>query len=353
MEEIMTAGVAIVALSALAVAVPDRTAQAEIFSGKTITMVIGSAPGGPTDASGRLVGRFLARYLPGAPAVVVQNMPGAGGVTALTYFVQRTRPDGLAVYMGANTVIDPVVYRSAKAQYDTKKIRMAGGIGLGGTLMFISQAVEKRLYDKSVPPVIIGNSGTHPAAGMQPALWGIEYLGWNAKWVVGYPGIPELMLAFDRGEVDLTSTSDLTLLRERLKTGRLKVLLQGGSLENGKLVGRPEFGDVPIFRDMMDGKITDPTAQKAFDYWVALSNVDKWLGLAPKTSDETLAVYRDVFRKFSADKEFMDSGEKLSSGFSVVAAEDVETFVRVLADTPPEALTYLTELMRKQGLRVQ
>jgi hypothetical protein len=331
---------------------PTGMAQAEIFSGKTVTVLIGSAAGGPTDASGRLVGRFLTRYLPGAPAVVVQNMPGANGVTALTYFVQRTDPDGLMAYMGANTVVDPMVYRTAKAQYDPKTIRMAGGIGFGGTLMFISQEAEKRLYDKSLPPVIIGNSGTHPAAGMQPALWGIEYLGWNAKWVVGYRGMSELLLAFDRGEVDLTSTSDLTLLRDRLKTGRMKVLLQGGSVENGKLVGRPEFGDVPIFRNMMEGKISDPTAQKAFEYWVALSNVDKWLGLAPKTPDDTLAIYRDAFRKFAADKEFMEFGQKLSTDFSVLAADDVETFVRVLADTPPEALTYLTDLMRKQGLRV-
>ena len=350
---IMTTALAIIALSVLAAAVPQRMAHADIFSGKTVTMIIGSASGGPTDSSGRLVGRFLARYLPGAPSVVVQNMPGASGVTALTYFVQQTRPDGLTVFMGANSVVDPVVYRRAKAQYDAKTIRMAGGVGLGGTLMFISQEAEKRLYDKALAPVIVGNSGTHVAPGTQPAMWGIEYLGWNARWVVGYPGIPELMLAFDRGEVDLASTADLTLLRERLKGGRLKVLLQGGSLQNGKLVGRPEFGDVPIFRNMMNGKITDPTAQKAFDYWVAGSNIDKWLGLAPLTPDAILAIYREVFRKFAADREFMESGEKLSSGFSVAAAEDVETFVRVLADTPQEALTYLTDLMRKQGLRVQ
>jgi hypothetical protein len=94
-------------------------------------------------------------------------------------------------------------------------------------------------------------------------------------------------------------------------------------------------------------------AQKAFEYWVALSSVDKWLGLAPGTSDEILASYRDAFHKFSADPEFVELGDKISDGFSPVEAADVEAFVRTLAETPPEALNYLSDLMRKQGLRAQ
>lgn len=336
------------------VAALSAAAQAEVsFQGKSVTMIIGSAPGGGTDASGRAIARFLGKYLPGSPAVVVQNMPGASGITAMNHFVHRTQPDGLTVVMGSNSIIDPVIYRNSKAQYDTRDIRMVGGVGRGGTVLFIKKDAEKRLYDRSAEPVVIGTIGPIPRAGMQPAVWSIEYLGWNAKWVAGYPGSNEVMLALDRGELELSATSNIFLVEDRIKAGAVKILFQGGQLESGQVVGRPEFGDAPIFLAQMQGKITDPVAQKAFEYWVALSSIDKWLGLAPGTPDEILATYRDTFKKLSVDPEFLKVGDTISDGFSPVDALDVETFVRTCAETPQEALNYLSDLMRKQGLRVQ
>jgi hypothetical protein len=338
----------------LSVMLLPQTAQAETsFQGKSVTMIIGSAPGGGTDASGRAIARFLGKYLPGSPSVVVQNMPGASGITAMNHFVHRTQPDGLTVVMGSNSIIDPVIYRNSKAQYDTREVRMVGGVGRGGTVLFIKKDAEKRLYDRNTEPVVIGTIGPIPRAGMQPAVWSIEYLGWNAKWVAGYPGSSEVMLALDRGELDLSATSNIFLVEDRIKSGMVKIIFQAGQLEGGKIVGRPEFGDAPNFLEQMQGKITDPIAQKAFAYWLALSSVDKWLGLVPGTPDDILMTYRDTFKKLSADPEFLELGDKISDGFSPVDALDVETFVRTCAETPQEALNYLSDLMRKQGLRVQ
>ena len=84
------------ALAAFAVSFAP-VAQAADFKGKSISMVIGSEPGGGTDNAGRLIAPFLEKYLPGNPSVVVRNMPGAQGIAALTYVVQQTKPDGLTV----------------------------------------------------------------------------------------------------------------------------------------------------------------------------------------------------------------------------------------------------------------
>jgi hypothetical protein len=188
---------------------------------------------------------------------------------------------------------------------------------------------------------------------MQPALWCIEYLGWNAKWVIGYRGTSELMLAFDRGEIELTSTGNMFEIQDRLRNGELKILNQSGALENGKLVARTEFGNVPLFTDQMNGKVTDPIAQKALDYWIALSNADKWVALAPNTADDVLEVYREAFRRLSTDKELLDLSSRISDGFTPIMAGDFEGLVHTLTDTPPEALDYMKGLMRKQGLRVR
>src|SRR5438128_326217 len=76
------------------------------FEGKTITMIIGFAAGGGTDAYGRLVAAFLGKYLPGSPTVVVRNVPGADGVTAMNYLVQQVAPDGYTITTASSTSAD-------------------------------------------------------------------------------------------------------------------------------------------------------------------------------------------------------------------------------------------------------
>ena len=343
------------ALLGLALALsPAATAQEVSFKGSQITMLIGSAPGGGTDASGRLIARFIGKYLPGDPSVVVQNMPGAGGVTSLNHLVNRTKPDGLTMLMGSNTTMDPLVFRGNKnVQYDPRDFRIVGGIGRGGTYFFIRKEAQARLLDKKAEPVALGNVGSSPRAAMMPALWGIEYLGWNARWINGYPTTQELMLAFDRGEIEMTSTGTNPQLEERIRSGAMIVLHQTGSVENGKIVGRNEYGNVPIFPlQMKEVKLSD-TSRKALDYWFALSNLDKWVGLAPKTPDDILATYRAAFTKASADKEFVQQGETMSEGFEPTAAADVEAFIATLAGTTDETLDYMKGLMKKQGIRLK
>jgi hypothetical protein len=151
----------------------------------------------------------------------------------------------------------------------------------------------------------------------------------------------------------MTSTGNIFQIQDRLNSGQLKILNQSGSIENGQIVPRQDFGDAPLFTDLMKGKIKDPTAQKAFDYWVALNSGDKWLALAHGTSDHIVAAYRETFKQIASDPDFLQQGEKISDGFAPMTARDVEGIAQTLADTPPEAIDYTKALMRKQGIRVQ
>ena len=348
-----TAALAALSLTLLCAAASGATAQSVSFKGKSITILIGSEPGGGTDASGRLIAQHLRKYLPGEPGIVVQNIPGASGMTALNYFVHRTQPDGLTVAVGSISTVDPVIFGNSNAQYDPRAFRYVGGFGRGGSVIFANKDAAARLHDKSAKPVIVGSVQTVPRPAIQPALWGSAFLGWNTTWVTGYRSTPEVMLALDRGEIDMTSTASIFQIEDRLKTGKLKLVLQTGTLEGGKVVGRAEFGDAPLFPEMMAGKLTDTPARKAFDLWTAMNGGDKWLALAPGTSDDMAAAYRDAFAKLATDKPFLDQGERISEGFAPMPARDVEYVVKTLADTPPEAVEYTKVLMRKQGVRIQ
>ncbi len=323
------------------------------FQGKTVSMIIGFSVGGGTDAYGRLVGQFLEKYLPGSPTVVPQNIPGADGVTAMNYMVQQAAHYGLAVTTTANTTADPLNYRKPQAQYKPNDFAIVGGVGRGGEVLLINKESEKRLYDKGASPVVVGSLGGIPRSGMQMAAWGIEYLGWNGKWVIGYPGTNELMIALERGEIDMTATGNLFLIQRLIGTGKFKILVQSGTLKNGALVGRPDFGDAPVLAKVLEGKIKDPLAAKAFEYWSTIALTDKWVALPPKTPKEIVEVYRAAYGKLAQDPEFLDRAKKISEDLVPLSAPEVEVLINKLASLPPEATEYMTVILRKQGLNVQ
>jgi tripartite-type tricarboxylate transporter receptor subunit TctC len=327
-------------------------ADSPSFKGQAVTMIIGSAPGGGTDASGRIIATFLARYLPGKPSLIVRNVPGAEGITAMNYVAQQAKPDGLTIVMGSASVADPMNYRQPNAQYDPAKFRLIGGVGRGGSVLIIDKQAAARLADKSAAPVIMGSNEALPRNGMQMTVWGIAFLGWNAHWVSGYPGTNEVMLALDRGEVDMTATSNMFQLQKMLESGKNRPFYQTGSFVAGKMTARADLGDLPLFSDAMAGKISDPLAAQAFKYWESLCSMDKWVALPPGTPDAVSAAYRAAFVQASSDPEFIAQGKRISDDFTPQSPADVDQLMTNLVETPTAATDYTKKLMRQQGLNV-
>ncbi len=322
------------------------------FKDKRLTMLIGSETGGGTDTTGRLVAPYLNKYLPGNPSIVVTNMPGAGGIAAQNHFANQVKPDGMTFTTGASSQVDPLLYRKSTAGYDPTKYAYIGGVGRGGNFLLVNKEAEPRLYDKTKEPLVMG-SNSAPRTGVQMALWGIEYLGWNARWITAYRGTNDMFLALERGEIDMTATANYFQVEKALQTGKFRVIAQSGSLENGKIVPRPELAATPIFSDMMKGKITDKLGQQGFDYWLSMSAMDKWLALPPGTSPDIVNAYRAAFRKISADPTFVSEGKKMSEDFTPMSADDVQKLVSTVGATSAEAIEYINTMMRNQGIRVE
>ena len=327
------------------------SAQAPVtFEGKTISMLIDSAPGGGTDLTGRLLVPFLTKYLPGNPAVVARNMPGATGMVALNYFVQQVAPDGLTITTGGGPSIDPIRYRSPQSRFDPGKFEFIGAIGRGGSMLVVSAAAEKRFYDRALPPVAIGIAGGAPASGQLMAAWGMEFLGWNARWIAGYRSTQALNQALHQGEIDMTATSTLLSLKSGVETGQFKLVVQSGGLQHGKRVARPEFPNIPILAGLLDGKLTPAIARQSFATWQAVLLTDKFYALPPGTPAPIVAAYREAYRKIIDDPEFNARGLKLSEVFEPMTFEDVNSLVKDIVATPMEATDYVNSLLRKQGL---
>jgi len=329
------------------------TAEPVSFKGKTVTMIIGFAAGGGTDLSGRLIASFLGKYLPGEPNVIAQNVPGAEGINAMNFFAQQIKPDGLTLAMGSGSVADPMNFRKPQAQFDPTKFAFVGGAGRGGSMLIISKEAEKRLGDKSAPPVIMGSPGGAPRSGVQIAAWGIEFLGWNAKWVVGYRGTSDLMVALERGEIDMTATSNMQQIEKLLTTGKFKVLVQSGALKQEQVKPRSEFPDVALLPALLAGKIADPVAARSFEYWTTLHSEDKWLALPSGTPAEIVQLYRDAYARMVTDAEFNARAKMLADDFTPSPWQDLEAWMKKLGGTPTEAIDFLAVMLRRQGVKAE
>lgn len=339
------------ALTIFVAACNPALAQAPVsFEGKTINFLVGFPAGGGTDASARVIAPYITKYLPGNPTVVVNNMPGADGMTAMNSFVQRTAADGTTITMGSTTTSDPLQYRRPQSQFDPTKFHFIGGVGRGGTILIIRTDAEKRLFDKSQPPVVMGSIGGVPRSGMQSTAWGIAYLGWNAKWVVGYRGTQDLFIALQRGEIDMTATGNLRDVQHLIDNGTLKILTQSGTVRNGELSKRPEFGDAPVLASLVKEKITDPVEKQSFDYWTSLTTIDKWFALPPGTPEPIVKAYQQAYEKIGNDEEFLARARKISEDIEPQSGADVKRLIDTLGTIPTPAIEKISVMLRKQGL---
>lgn len=322
------------------------------FQGKTVSAVIGFPPGGGTDILGRAFLPYLEKYLPGNPTVVPKNVPGADGVTAMNFLAQQAPADGTTISISANTTADPLNFRKPQVHYLPSDFEVIGGGGRGGEVLVIHKDAEKRLSDKAAPPVVMGTLGGIPRSGMQMAAWGIELLGWNAKWVGGYPGTNQLALALERGEIDMTATGNIYVVQKLLDTGKFKILVQSGMLKSGSIVSREDFGNAPLLGQLVESKLDKPELRKAFEYWTAIIQTDKWVALPPKTPKAIVETYRAAFEKLSRDAEFLERARKTSDDFVPLDAAAVEKLIRTLSSLPPETTEFMKVLLKKQGLAV-
>jgi tripartite-type tricarboxylate transporter receptor subunit TctC len=344
-------------LFAAAFTLAGASAHAEgvSFSGKNITMIVGSAPGGSSDLSARLFVPFFMRYLPGNPVMVIQNMPGGHNVISMNYIAQQAKRDGTYIVAASGSEVDPLNYRVPQSHYDPAKLEIIGGINLGGSQMIVRNDALARMKDKSQPPIVMGSIAGYPHLGMQTAAWGIKYLDWNMRWVTGYGNNNDLGLAVERGEIDATSLSDSTFtqLSQLLDKGKYTLVSQTGTGGGKMPSGVASLKATPLFDKLMDGKVKDPVALEAYEYWRDLSYVFKWFALPPETPKPILDAYRAAFVKIVADPDFISKSETVAPGVTPYPVEDLIANVNEVAAVHPAALDYVTQLLREQGLNVE
>ena len=318
-------------------------AQNISFAGKTIAMTIGFEAGNRVDFYGRILGKTLSRYLPGQPATIVMNRPGAGGVIALNEWNAKAEANGLFVTVGGQTQLDMDALSRMQARYQPAKFRYIGGLSAPSQGLFVNKEALPRLADKSAKPDVMGMVGSTLRTGYYQTLWGAAFLDWNVKWVPGYPSTGDVRNALERGEVDMSAFGSSLDIDHLLSIGTLTVASQSGAIVGGKMSSRPVFGATPVISDLVKGKIRDPLARKAYEYSENAIQVGMWVALPPGTPDNIVNAWVAAFEATVKDPQFQAEWGKLDPDSPVAFKPDLEALVAELPKVSSAALAFIQD----------
>jgi tripartite-type tricarboxylate transporter receptor subunit TctC len=253
------------------------------------------------------------------------------------------------VTIGAQSQTDPDALLRTRAKYDLTTFNYVGGLSAYSQGLFVSKDTVARLYDKRAKPVTMGLVGSTLRSGNYQVLWGAAFLGWNVKWIRGYTGTAEVRQALERGEIDMSTFGASTDLDYLIRSGRFAVVSQSGTVKDGKQVPRSVLGKAPIISDLINGRIKDPLAQKAFEYGEQVSQIGMWLALPPRTPERIVAAYVDAFMATLNDAQYQAEFARIDPDSPVASKAELEKLVGGLAKVSPETLEFIQAELKRQG----
>lgn len=320
--------------------------ESPYYKGKAVRIIVGFPSGGGVDAEARLLARSLERHVPGGPSVIVQNMPGAGGMVATNWFEQFAKPDGLIFHYTSTTSLNQQIFGAEGMKFDLRHWPLVGSVFRQTSVAMIRSDKLNRLAAPGAPLKIGVRAGDESWNSI--FLWGAEFLKWNVSWVMGYPGGGEIRLAFRRGETDIFATAALTNLKELVGEGFKPFVQQGRLTQAGSFQGRPEFPEVPTFQEMIGQQRPAGVAWQAYLSWAGVDSAGRLLQAAPRTPPEILRPLQEAFSRMKDDKAVQaDLLRVAGEDAHLLLASEAEPVLRQLLAVSPGVRDFANGLAKK------
>jgi tripartite-type tricarboxylate transporter receptor subunit TctC len=311
---------------------PASTASAQetgFYKGKTVTIAVGFSPGGGYDLAARTVSRFLGKYIHGNPTVVVQNMPGAGSLTAINYLSNIAVKDGSFLATFSRGISFEPLVGNKSAQFDPRKLNWIGSPSRETNVVFVrQQSPVKQLDDMRTMETVIATTGGGADTATFPRIVNTIFKT-KLKIVRGYPGANESLLAVDRGEADGMAGLSWGYLKTSrpgwIKEQQIRVLLQFG------LTKAPDLSDVPSALDL----VTDEGDRQLLLFFLARLAMAWPFAAPPNVPADRVAALRSAFEQTVKDPDFIAEAEKQSIDVSPVSGADIAGILdKVYASSP-------------------
>ncbi len=329
--------------SAAASAALLSSAQAEdkaYYQGKTVRMIVGSGPGGGYDVFSRMIAPYLSRVL--GTTVVVENQPGAGGLTALNR-LYAAPPDGylLSLSNGTGAAFAQITGQKG-VRYDLTKFSYLATVGAPPALWLVApespiRTVEQALATKQKWRWAASGSTSGLATG---AAFACEALKMQCQIVAGYTGSNQAALAVTRGEMDAIN------LPESSANHFVRTKQNAAIATMGRVKSR-FFPDQPTIFEAVK---LDPEAEWLFDFYDNISNLGRIMVAAPNMPAARLAHLQAVVKETLADPQLIAEGEKAERIIEYLGpAETLQNARKVISEVTPEQKARIIKILESAG----
>ncbi len=305
---------------------------ADFYRGKNLQMIIATAPGGDYDTRARLIARHMPRHIPGEPAIIATNMPGAVGVQAANYLASIAPRDGTVMHAIMQNMAAHQAIGGTGTKFDVTKFGWIGNSTDSPNLISSWHTTGitriEQVFDKEL---VVGAPGTATSSVYYPLALNI-LVGTKFKIISGYPGGNNVNMAIERGEVGGRGSNSLAAWQatkpDWIKENKIHHLVQIA------LKRHPDLPNVPLLLELAKND-ADRAVLRFLSADVPLSRA---YVTTPDVPADRLTALRRAFNATMKDPAFLAEAERGKIDISPSTGEDAEKIVADVLKTPPDVL---------------
>jgi tripartite-type tricarboxylate transporter receptor subunit TctC len=322
------------------------SAQTNFYENKTMRLVLGFSAGGISDLWGRALARAMSPHIPGRPQIILQNMPGAGSLTAANYVYNVAKPDGLTIAFFTPGLFFNQLIGAKEVQFDWARFVWIGSPEQTQRIIYIRNDTPF----KSIDDVRAATEGPRCGATALGTVGHYfprlveEVLGVKFNIVIGYPGAAEIDLAIQKNEVQCRAGSLEGYFggepsKSWAKTGFTRVLINGGAKRD------PRIADVPTLSELMEQRKVSDSTRRLASVLVSPDQIGRPLATTPGTPPERVKMLRDAFKKALAEPEFIAEAKTRGWQVEPVSGEELEAIAKKVVVQPPEVIERMKKIL--------
>ena len=310
---------------------------ADFYKGKTMRLVVGFSPGGGYDAYTRLIARHYARFIPGKPEMVVNNMPGASSLKSVQYLDAGAPKDGTVLTAFNPGLIVQSMTSPDQFPVDFNKYAWVGSVSEDIRVCYMWGGTGVKTWDQVLKrdKIIFGETGKGSSAYVNERILK-DIFGVKLQQVLGYPGSAEKRLAIERGELDGDCGSYSSIPSDWLRDNKVNVFIRFEQhLAAGMTTDSPYAPDLAKDAKQKQLLLLLNSSGDVGRPYIAPSDIPK----------DRLKILRDGFNQMVKDAQFVADADKQQ--LTVIGALTGEEAAKMVADiykAPPDVVAQAKDI---------
>jgi tripartite-type tricarboxylate transporter receptor subunit TctC len=300
---------------------------ADFYRGRTIEIDVGTGVGGGYDANARLVARHLARLLPGKPTVIVNNLPGGGGIRAANVLFNKAARDGAVLGTFSNAMITEPMLGGGEALFDPAKLTWIGSASREDGLCLARRSSGVASWsDLLQKEVVVGAAAPGTTTYMYPVMLR-NLFGARFKLVSGYPDGGQIALAIERDEVQAICQTYSSLKIGHPSWLRDQIVLPIIALGFGRI---PDLPEIPSVMDLAK----NDEQQQVLKVVLAPTLAGRPFAAPPGVPADRVAALREAFDAMTRDPAYLDEARRLQMDVQPATGVEIEALVKGIYALP-------------------